>query len=124
MLSPDTYAHIRLLTVMEIAVDTSPFLTAAMAAAERGWHVFPLRPNTKTPALHGYNRCPRTGACANGHQGWEQRATRVSPHRASMGTRRLQHRAGHWPIRTRRGRPGQCQARRDPAAAVGRGGGR
>jgi hypothetical protein len=48
---------------------------AALAAAERGWHVFPLRPNTKRPALHGHRDCPRTGACADGHQGWEQRAT-------------------------------------------------
>jgi len=50
-------------------------LTAALAAAEHGWPVFPLRPGTKRPALHGYDRCPRTGVCANGHQGWEQRAT-------------------------------------------------
>ncbi|MFD7986854.1 bifunctional DNA primase/polymerase [Kitasatospora indigofera] len=34
-------------------------LAAALAAAERGWHVFPLTPNTKRPAVHG----------------WEQRAT-------------------------------------------------
>jgi len=50
-------------------------LTAALAAAERGWHVFPLRAGAKQPALHGYDRCPRTGACADKHQGWEQRAT-------------------------------------------------
>jgi bifunctional DNA primase/polymerase-like protein len=59
-----------------IAVDSTPLMTAALAAAERGWYVFPLRPGAKRPALHGYDRCPRTGACAIGHQGWEQRATR------------------------------------------------
>ncbi len=46
-----------------------------MAYAERGWHVFPLRPGGKQPALHGQDRCARSGPCRNGHQGWEQRAT-------------------------------------------------
>ncbi|WP_031026375.1 bifunctional DNA primase/polymerase [Streptomyces sp. NRRL WC-3725] len=50
-------------------------LGAALAAAERGWHVFPLRPGTKRPALHGESVCPRTGPCAGGHRKWEQRAT-------------------------------------------------
>ncbi|MFE9113319.1 bifunctional DNA primase/polymerase [Streptomyces collinus] len=50
-------------------------LLAALNAAERGWHVFPLRPNTKRPALHGENSCPRTGPCASGHRKWEERAT-------------------------------------------------
>ncbi len=54
---------------------TAPMLAAALAAAERGWHVFPLRAGTKQPALHGYDRCPRTGPCIEKHQGWEQRAT-------------------------------------------------
>lgn len=49
--------------------------TAALAAAARGWHVFPLRPGTKRPALHGHADCPRTAACVEAHQGWEQRAT-------------------------------------------------
>ncbi|MFF9896167.1 bifunctional DNA primase/polymerase [Streptomyces longispororuber] len=48
---------------------------AALSAAERGWHVFPLRPGTKRPALHGEHKCPRTGLCAGGHRKWEQRAT-------------------------------------------------
>ncbi|GAB3003547.1 bifunctional DNA primase/polymerase [Amycolatopsis acidiphila] len=57
-------------------MDTRDNLTrAALAAAERGWHVFPLRPNTKRPALHGHTNCPATGPCSNGHLGWEQRAT-------------------------------------------------
>ncbi|WP_051341958.1 bifunctional DNA primase/polymerase [Pseudonocardia spinosispora] len=50
-------------------------LEHALAAAGRGWHVFPLRPGSKQPALHGYDRCPRTGACEQRHLGWEQRAT-------------------------------------------------
>ncbi|MBL1107397.1 bifunctional DNA primase/polymerase [Streptomyces sp. 5-8] len=50
-------------------------LSAALDAAERGWHVFPLRPGGKPPALHGERTCPRTGDCAAGHQKWEQRAT-------------------------------------------------
>ncbi|MYX45280.1 DNA primase [Streptomyces sp. SID89] len=50
-------------------------LHAALQAAEQGWHVFPLRPGTKRPALHGEQTCPRTGPCTNGHLKWEQRAT-------------------------------------------------
>ncbi|MFD3894755.1 bifunctional DNA primase/polymerase [Streptomyces cellulosae] len=50
-------------------------LRAALDAAERGWHVFPLRPGTKRPALHGEKTCTRTGPCAGGHLKWEQRAT-------------------------------------------------
>ncbi|MEU5516100.1 bifunctional DNA primase/polymerase [Streptomyces griseoaurantiacus] len=50
-------------------------LTAALDAAARGWHVFPLRPGTKRPALHGETACPGTGPCERGHRKWEQRAT-------------------------------------------------
>ncbi|MEV6803696.1 bifunctional DNA primase/polymerase [Streptomyces sp. NPDC051132] len=50
-------------------------MRAALEAAERGWHVFPLRPGTKRPALHGEQSCPLTGPCAAGHLKWEQRAT-------------------------------------------------
>jgi Bifunctional DNA primase/polymerase, N-terminal len=50
-------------------------LSAALAHARCGWHVFPLRPGGKRPALHGEGRCPRTGPCHDGHLGWEQRAT-------------------------------------------------
>ncbi|MFH9550947.1 bifunctional DNA primase/polymerase [Streptomyces sp. NPDC017435] len=50
-------------------------LNAALDAAARGWHVFPLRPGTKRPALHGEHSCPRIGPCADGHRKWEQRAT-------------------------------------------------
>ncbi|MFF9406126.1 bifunctional DNA primase/polymerase [Streptomyces anandii] len=48
---------------------------AALDAAERGWHVFPLRPGSKVPALHGEKTCTRTGECAGGHRKWEHRAT-------------------------------------------------
>jgi hypothetical protein len=58
---------------------TARMLSAALAAAGRGWHVFPLRPNTKWPALHGYRNCRRVGQCREGHQGWEQRATADLP---------------------------------------------
>ena len=53
---------------------TSPLREAALRAAERGWPVFPLRPNSKVPALHSIERCPGAGACTQGHVGWEQRA--------------------------------------------------
>ncbi|MBW5485729.1 bifunctional DNA primase/polymerase [Streptomyces bambusae] len=51
-------------------------LSAALAAAERGWPVFPLRPGDKRPAGHPERNCPRTGRCADGHRTPEQRATR------------------------------------------------
>ncbi|MEU7963721.1 bifunctional DNA primase/polymerase [Streptomyces sp. NPDC049097] len=54
---------------------TGDLLTAALEVAERGWHVFPLRPGTKRPALHGERACPGTGPCAGGHRKWEERAT-------------------------------------------------
>lgn len=56
------------------------YLAAALAAAERGWHVFPLRPGDKRPALHGEIACPGTGDCAGEHRKWEQRAT-IDPDR-------------------------------------------
>jgi hypothetical protein len=54
---------------------------AALTAAERGWHVFPLRPGDKRPAFpdHSQDRCHgRDPRCARAghHIGWEQRATR------------------------------------------------
>ncbi|MFG2293395.1 bifunctional DNA primase/polymerase [Streptomyces sp. NPDC048603] len=50
-------------------------LTAALATAERGWPVIPLRPGSKVSALHGETRCPGTGDCADGHAKPEERAT-------------------------------------------------
>ena len=58
-----------------MSVTTRSLLPHALAAAGRGWQVFPLKPRAKQPALHGYDRCPRTGACTARHVGWEQRAT-------------------------------------------------
>jgi hypothetical protein len=50
-------------------------LHAALTAAERGWHVFPLRLNDKRPALHGEDACPGIRDCAGGHRKWEDRAS-------------------------------------------------
>lgn len=55
-------------------------LDAALDAAGRGWHVFPLRPADKRPALHGEAVCPGIGDCAGGHRKWEDRAT-IDPDR-------------------------------------------
>lgn len=49
---------------------------AALEAAEAGLSVFPLHPGSKYPALHGQRDCDGKGVCAEGHLGWEQRATR------------------------------------------------
>jgi hypothetical protein len=49
-------------------------VAAAVAAVDRGWSVFPLRTGSKHPALHGTDRCPRTGDCRDGHRTPEQRA--------------------------------------------------
>ncbi|MGW6449502.1 bifunctional DNA primase/polymerase [Lentzea sp. NPDC055074] len=56
-------------------LEQKTLLTHALAAAQMGFYVFPLRPMTKRPALHSAERCLRTDACRNGHLGWEQRAT-------------------------------------------------
>ncbi|MBZ4319411.1 bifunctional DNA primase/polymerase [Streptomyces huiliensis] len=59
-----------------MARDHGPaLLAAALAAAERGWRVFPLRPDTDLPAGHTANRCPRNGRCAGGHLTPDHRAT-------------------------------------------------
>ncbi len=57
---------------------TAPALAAALAAAGRGWRVFPLRPDAKRPAFpdHTADRCTRADPwCRDGHTGWEPRAT-------------------------------------------------
>ncbi|MFC5803137.1 bifunctional DNA primase/polymerase [Streptomyces formicae] len=53
----------------------SALLRAALDAAERGWHVIPLRPGDKRPAGHAEKHCPGTDRCADGHRTPEQRAT-------------------------------------------------
>ncbi|MCY0924803.1 bifunctional DNA primase/polymerase [Streptomyces sp. H27-H1] len=55
--------------------DRVRLLAEALSLAARGWPLFPLRPGSKTPALHSAERCPRTEGCADGHLKWEQRAT-------------------------------------------------
>ncbi|MGW6565029.1 bifunctional DNA primase/polymerase [Streptomyces sp. NPDC054975] len=50
-------------------------LAHAIAAAGRGWHVFPLRPRDKRPSGHPERMCPGTGRCSQGHRTPEQRAT-------------------------------------------------
>ncbi|MFJ2757359.1 bifunctional DNA primase/polymerase [Nocardioides sp. NPDC087217] len=63
---------------MYAAPQTRPMLAGALAAAARGWHVFPLLPNTKRPARpnHAANKCTGTDPrCKTGHAGWDARAT-------------------------------------------------
>jgi hypothetical protein len=53
-------------------------LQAALDAAARGWHVFPLRAGTKRPARPGHDAAACDGTdprCRGGHTGWEPRAT-------------------------------------------------
>ncbi len=55
-------------------------LAAALGYARRGWHVLPILPGTKRPAIprHDEASCPHTDpycARAGRHLGWESRAT-------------------------------------------------
>lgn len=58
--------------------DRAALADAALSAAARGWHVFPLRPGDKRPAFprHAADKCDGTDPwCRHGHRGWEPRAT-------------------------------------------------
>lgn len=61
-------------------------LTSALHYASRGWHVFPLHPDTKRPATPGHRAADclaggfggpdgRDPGCRTQHAGWEERAT-------------------------------------------------
>src|SRR5689334_691783 len=67
--------------------EDTPMIQAALNAAGRGWHVFPLRPYSKRPAFpdHDERHCTRRDPrCRNGHTGWEPRAT-TDPARIGSG---------------------------------------
>jgi Bifunctional DNA primase/polymerase, N-terminal len=69
---------------------------AALSAAARGWHVFPLLPGNKRPAFpdHGEDRCTRADPrCRAGHTGWEPRAT-TDPDRISRAWQRVPYGVG------------------------------
>ncbi len=68
-------------------MSTVDFVAAAVAATQRGWHVFPLRAGSKHPALHGADRCPGTGDCQDGHRTPEQRAVSTLTERDRNGWR-------------------------------------
>ncbi|MGH3812680.1 MAG: bifunctional DNA primase/polymerase [Pseudonocardiaceae bacterium] len=56
----------------------SALLTAALGYAARGWHVFPLHPDSKRPACPDHRASDCDGSdprCRDRHTGWEGRAT-------------------------------------------------
>lgn len=70
--------------------------SSALAAAARGWHVFPVKPGQKAAAVPGHKaeRCDGTDPrCRNGHQGWEPRAT-TDPGRIRRAWARIPYNVG------------------------------
>ena len=62
---------------------------AAIDNAAHGWCVFPLAAGGKLPIFHSKDRCRGHGICRDGHQGWQERATRdeAQIHRWWAGTK-------------------------------------
>jgi hypothetical protein len=77
-MTPRTHRTDRDRTVDTLGHHQGRLLAAALAAADCGWHVIPLRPDGKRPAFpdHDAQHCTgRDARCRKGHQGWETRAT-------------------------------------------------
>lgn len=63
---------------MTVTTDRDRLLSHALAYAEAGWPIIPLRPGTKRPAAPNHTAATCDGSdrrCADGHTGWEPRAT-------------------------------------------------
>ena len=63
---------------MTTTIDRDELLNHALAYAEAGWPIIPLRPGTKRPAApnHTAATCDHSDRrCTDGHTGWEPRAT-------------------------------------------------
>ena len=83
---------------MALRAQLEALLRNALTAAERGWHVFPLRPGDKRPAFpdHDVEHCTgRDPRCvkAGGHLGFEPRAT-VDPDRIRWAWSRVPYNIG------------------------------
>jgi hypothetical protein len=81
-----------------VTISNDALMRVALNAAERGWHVFPLRHNDKRPAFpdhdaeHCTGRDPRCRT-AGAHVGWEPRAT-TDPDRIRRGWLRYSYNVG------------------------------